>query len=149
MKIISNYIQKITEFYQLCIIVLTNINIHQLILNMEIFKKHLEIIKNSKYNFLNPNEFDSKFKTSKSEKEVLITIDDAFESFYNEAWPYLRDNKIPFILFVSTEPVGNNGYMTWDQIREIDAVDFSLIGHHSHSHEYLIEETERKFHFRY
>ena len=106
-------------------------------INMEVFKKHLEIVKNSKYNFLNPNEFDSKFKTSKSEKEVLITIDDAFESFYNEAWPHLRDNKIPFILFVSTEPVGNKGYMTWDQIREIDAVDFSLIGHHSHSHEYL------------
>ncbi len=114
-------------------------------INMEVFKEHLEIIKNSKYNFLNPNEFDSKFNTSKSEKEVLITIDDAFESFYNEAWPYLRDNKIPFILFVSTEPVGNKGYMTWDQIREVDAVDFSLIGHHSHSHEYLIEETEEDF----
>ena len=114
-------------------------------INMEVFKKHLEIVKNSKYNFLNPNEFDSKFKTSKSEKEILITIDDAFESFYNEAWPHLRDNKIPFILFVSTEPVGNKGYMTWDQIREIDAVDFSLIGHHSHSHEYLIEETEENF----
>ena len=114
-------------------------------INMEIFKKHLEIVKNSKYNFLNPNEFDSKFNTSKSEKEVLITIDDAFESFYNEAWPYLRDNKIPFILFVSTEPVGNKGYMTWDQIREIEAADFSLIGHHSHSHEYLIEESEENF----
>ena len=78
---------------------------------MEVFKKHLEIVKNSKYNFLNPNEFDSKFKTSKSEKEVLITIDDAFESFYYEAWPHLRDNRIPFILFVSTEPVGNKGYI--------------------------------------
>ena len=33
-------------------------------INMEVFKKHLEIVKNSKYNFLNPNEFDSKFKTS-------------------------------------------------------------------------------------
>ena len=49
-------------------------------INLEVFKEHLEIIKNSKYNFLNPNEFDSKFNTSKSEKEVLITIDDAFES---------------------------------------------------------------------
>ena len=110
-------------------------------INMEIFKKHLEIIENSKYNFLNPNEFDSKFKTSKSEKEVLITIDDAFESFYNEAWPYLRDNKIPFILFVSTEPVGNKGYMTWDQIREISKENFVEIGNHSHSHEYLVNES--------
>ena len=95
-------------------------------INMEVFKKHLEIVKNSKYNFLNPNEFDSKFKTSKSEKEVLITIDDAFESFYNEAWPYLKDNKIPFILFVSTEPVGNKGYMTWDQIRAVSYTHLTL-----------------------
>ena len=114
-------------------------------INMEIFKKHLEIIENSKYNFLNPNEFHSKFKTSKSEKEILITIDDAFESFYNEAWPHLRDNKIPFILFVSTEPVGKKGYMTWDQIREIEKESYALIGHHSHSHDYLIDETTDKF----
>ena len=30
----------------------------------------------------------------------------------------LKKNNIPFILFVSTEPVGKNGYMTWDQIIE-------------------------------
>ena len=47
---------------------------------------------------MNQEKFDSKFNTSKSEKEVLITIDDAFESFYNDAWPYLRDNKILFYI---------------------------------------------------
>ena len=45
-------------------------------------------------------------------KKILITVDDAFESFYEFAWPYLKKNKIPFVLFVSTEPVGSNGYMT-------------------------------------
>ncbi len=57
----------------------------------------------------------------------------------------MKKNKIPFILFVSTEPVGKNGYMTWDQIREIEKESFALIGHHSHSHEYLIDETNDKF----
>ena len=49
------------------------------------------------------------FNKPKQKKEILITIDDAFESFYTEAWPYLKENKIPFILFVSTEPVGKRG----------------------------------------
>ncbi len=114
-------------------------------IQMDIFKEHILIIKNSDFKFHNPHKFKEQFNTIKSKKEILITIDDAFESFYVEAWPYLKINKIPFVLFVSTEPVGNKGYMTWDQIREIEKESFVLIGHHSHSHDYLIEETNDKF----
>ena len=110
-------------------------------IQMDIFKEHIRIIQNSGFNFHNPNKFKDQFKTVKLKKEILITIDDAFESFYFEAWPYLKKNKIPFILFVSTEPVGKNGYMNWDQIKEIEKESFTLIGHHSHSHDYLIDET--------
>ena len=34
---------------------------------------------------------------TKNKKKILINIDDGFKSFYNEAWPYLKENKIPFI----------------------------------------------------
>jgi peptidoglycan/xylan/chitin deacetylase (PgdA/CDA1 family) len=85
------------------------------------------------------------FSTPKIKKEILITIDDAFLSFYQEAWPFLKKNKIPFILFVSTEPVGKRGYMTWNQIREVESEDFAFIGHHSHTHDYLINETNDQF----
>jgi len=114
-------------------------------IQMNIFKQQIEIIKNSNYKFNNPNEFEKIFSTPKVKKEVLITIDDGFLSFYKEAWPYLKKNEIPFILFVSTEPVGKKGYMTWDQIREIESEDFAVIGHHSHTHDYLINETNEQF----
>ena len=87
----------------------------------------MDIIKTSNFNFQNPNNFAEQFNRPKSKKEILITIDDAFESFYTEAWPYLKENKIPFILFVSTEPVGKKGYMTWDQIKEVDRESFAII----------------------
>ena len=32
--------------------------------------------------------------------------------------------------------------MTWDQIREIEKEDFVEIGNHSHTHEYLVEESK-------
>ena len=102
---------------------------------MDIFKYQLEYIKNSNYNFIDASQFIEKFNVPKSNKEILLTIDDAFLSFYLEAWPYLKKNKIPFILFVSTEPVGKRGYMTWDQIKEISNEDFVTIGHHSHTHD--------------
>ena len=114
-------------------------------IKMNIFKDHIRLIKESKYDFIHPEEFQKNFNLPKKKKKILLTIDDAFQSFYKEAWPYLKKNKIPFILFVSTEPVGNKGYMTWDQIKEIEKESFVVIGHHSHSHEYLIDKTDEEF----
>ena len=114
-------------------------------IKMDIFVKHIQLIKDLNYEFIHPNNFEKNFSIPKKKKKILITIDDAFQSFYEIAWPYLKKNKIPFILFVSTEPVGNKGYMTWEQIIEIEKENFAVIGHHSHSHEYLINETNDVF----
>ena len=114
-------------------------------IRMDVFDKQMKLIKELGYEFYDPGLFINDFNKPKSEKKILITIDDGFKSFYNEAWPYLKKNKIPFILFVSTEPVGKNGYMTWDEIKEIDESEIGYIGHHSHTHEYLIDMTEQEF----
>ena len=114
-------------------------------IQIDVFKDHLEIIRKSKYNFYNPKDFINNFNIPKKQKKILLTIDDGFESFYKEAWPILKKNKIPFILFVSTEPIGKNGYMNWSQIKEIDKFEFVMIGHHSHTHDYLIDKTNEEF----
>ena len=114
-------------------------------IQMDVFKEHVRLIKEAQIDFYSPKEFEENFDHPKKEKKILLTVDDAFLSFYNEAWPFLKENKIPFILFVSTEPVGKNGYMTWDQIKEIEATDFGFIGHHSHTHEYLIDKSNEEF----
>ena len=114
-------------------------------IQMDVFKKHIETIKNTGYKFYDPKSFISEFNLPKNEKKILLTIDDGFKSFYEEAWPYLKENKIPFILFVSTEPVGKFGYMNWNEIKEIQQSKFGYIGHHSHTHEYLIDMSEEEF----
>ena len=114
-------------------------------IKMNVFDKQMQIIKNLEYEFYEPKIFEKEFNKKKSEKKILITIDDGFQSFYKEAWPYLKKNNIPFILFISTEPVGRNGYMTWDQIIEIENSNLGIIGHHSHTHEYLIDMTNKDF----
>ena len=108
-------------------------------IKIEVFKKHINIIKENNFSILNPKNFDAEFKRVSEEKTILITIDDAFSSFYLKAWPILKENKIPFILFVSTESVGKKGYMSWDEIIEISKEDFVFIGNHSHSHDYLVK----------
>ena len=105
------------------------------------FKEHLKIINNNKISFINPKDFENELINNKSERKILLTIDDGFSSFYKNAWPILKKEKIPFILFVSTREVGSFNYMTWDQIREISKEDFVEIGNHSHTHEYLVDES--------
>ncbi len=108
-------------------------------IQMDVFKQQIKIIRDSKYNFYDPKDLEKNFHIAKLEKEILITIDDAFSSFYEVAWPYLKKEKIPFILFVSTEAIGKNGYMTWDQIKELEKENTSYIGNHSHTHSYLVD----------
>ena len=114
-------------------------------IKMKVFKQQIEIIKQFQYNFYDPKDLEKSFNTIKTEKKILITIDDAFSSFYEFAWPYLKKEKIPFILFVSTEAVGKNGYMNWDQIKELEKETNAYIGNHSHSHSYLVDMENRDF----
>ena len=114
-------------------------------IQMDVFKQQIKIIRNLKYNFYNPKDLEKNFRISKVEKKILITIDDAFSSFYEVAWPYLKEEKIPFILFVSTEAIGKNGYMTWDQIKELEKEDTVYIGNHSHTHDYLVDLKNNDF----
>ena len=114
-------------------------------IQMNVFKQQIQIIRNLKYNFYDPKELKKNFYIKKIEKKILITIDDAFSSFYEIAWPYLKKEKIPFILFISTEAVGGNGYMTWDQIKELEKEDTVYIGSHSHSHSYLVDLKNNSF----
>ena len=114
-------------------------------IRMSVFDEQMQMIKNLRYEFSDPKLFEKEFNKKKDQKKILITIDDGFKSFYEEAWPYLKANNIPFILFISTEPVGRSGYMTWDQILEIENSKLGIIGHHSHTHEYLIDMTNADF----
>jgi peptidoglycan/xylan/chitin deacetylase (PgdA/CDA1 family) len=108
------------------------------------FVKHLNLIKKKQINFVNPNNFEKNLLDRKKEKKILLTIDDGFKSFYDQAWPILKKNKIPFILFVNTREVGTKGYMNWDQIKEISKEKFAHIGNHSYSHEYLVDMSNQE-----
>ena len=101
------------------------------------FKKHLKIIDENKITFVDPKKFEDELLNNKRQRK----IDDGFSSFYEKAWPILKEREIPFILFVSTREIGSFNYMTWDQIKEIAQENFVEIGNHSHSHEYLVEEN--------
>ena len=107
------------------------------------FIKHLNLIKKEQFKFVNPNDFENNLLNKRKEKKLLLTIDDGFQSFYDQAWPVLKKEKIPFILFVNTREIGTRGYMDWDQINEVSKEKFAHIGNHSYSHEYLVDMKDQ------
>tara|TARA_Y100001970_G_scaffold271095_1_gene365842 strand:+ start:16145 stop:17077 length:933 start_codon:yes stop_codon:yes gene_type:complete len=108
------------------------------------FKLHLKIIKESGFKFLSEKDFKNYINTKDNSKKILLTIDDGFSSFYENAWPVLKKEKIPFILFVNTENIGSSGYMDWKELKNILKYDFVHIGNHSHSHGYLVDKTDQE-----
>ncbi len=110
-------------------------------IQLDVFKEHLKIIENQDIQFINPANFKESLSQNKSKRKILLTIDDGLLSFYQNAWPILKIKKIPFILFVNTREVGSFNYMNWDQILELHNSHHVQIGNHSHSHEYLVDET--------
>tara|TARA_B100000575_G_scaffold233364_1_gene194789 strand:- start:1903 stop:2958 length:1056 start_codon:yes stop_codon:yes gene_type:complete len=111
-------------------------------IKMNDFIEHLKILNKNNVHFVHPKNFEDELQNNKNKRKVLLTIDDGFLSFYKNAWPILKEKKVPFILFVSTREVGAFNYMNWDQIREIEKENFVEIGNHSHTHEYLVDEKK-------
>ena len=115
---------------------------------MKEFNLQLEIIKQNNLEFISIDELRKILIENKNyeNKKILITVDDAYRSFYENGWKVLKEKKIPFILFFNTREVNANNpnYMTWDQIREIHNSKIGTIGGHSFSHEYLINKSENE-----
>ena len=70
------------------------------------------------------------------DKAVVITIDDGYKSVYQHAWPLLKSFGYPFTIFVYVQATDHRhwDYMTWEQVRELQAagVDFQSHGYGHH-----------------
>ncbi len=110
-------------------------------IQLEVFNQQLKIIEEEGISFIEPKNLKKVLSEEKQKRKILFTVDDGLLSFYENAWPILKKKKIPFILFINTREVGAFNYMNWDQIRELHKSEIVEIGNHSHSHEYLVEES--------
>ncbi len=84
---------------------------------------------------------------------VAITVDDAYQSVYAEAYPRLKARGWPFTVFVATDGVDAHyrAYMGWDQMREMQQHGV-IFANHSASHDHLVRrlanETEPQWQAR-
>ena len=111
----------------------TNIRIEQ-------FQAHLNEIRTGGYKVMPLLEIVAAFRREEPlpDRVIALTVDDAFLSVHDRAWPLLKKAGLPFTLFVATDVLNAKrpGYMSWEQIRELVAAGVT-IGSQTGSHPHL------------
>ena len=74
-------------------------------------------------------------------KKVSITFDDGFVNNYRCVLPIVKKFNIPAAIFIITDRVGTERYVSWDEIREMAAHGIS-IGSHTKTHRPLTDVSE-------
>lgn len=78
---------------------------------------------------------------------VVLTFDDGFADVYRNAWPLLRQRRVPFTIYLATAYMGTTMRwegatakgepgrgLSWDQIREMVDSGLCTLGNHTHHH---------------
>lgn len=102
------------------------------------FEEQMAYLFSNGYTAITPDQlFYSLEKGLKlGKKTIILTFDDGYADFYNEAFPILSKYKMKATLFVVTGFVGDadHRYVTWDQLRQMDKSGLITIASHTISH---------------
>ena len=111
----------------------------------ESFEKQMRFLRERKYNIVSLEELADLIKNKEKIpfKTVAITFDDGYLDNYTHAYPVLKKYNIPAAIFVVINRVGkhlgNDDYMSWQQIKELSVSGLVTIGSHSMNHPNLSE----------
>ena len=108
---------------------------------VEQFDAHLEYLEDAGYTVVPLGDVVAAIRgeTELPDGAVAITVDDAYLSVYEVAYPRLKARGWPFTVFVATDPVdaGSETYMTWSQMRAMEEGGATFANHGSSHRSYV------------
>lgn len=120
------------------------------------FSEHLDWLKNNGYHFINVDQLIKAHegKYSLPSKPVLLTVDDGYQSFYQNAYPIIRAKKVPVVLAVvgswlepkesqkvdfGGEAISRDKILSWKELKEMQNSGLVEIASHSyHLHQGIV-----------
>ena len=111
----------------------------------ENFRWHMEYLKKKRYRVIGVEELVEKMARGERipKKTVALAFDDGYRDNYTYAFPILKEFQYPAIFFVAPGSLAVNGFMSWDQIREIKSAGFTF-GSHGMNQIYLPSLSSEK-----
>lgn len=67
-------------------------------------------------------------------KSIVVTMDDGYVDQYSYAFPIIKKYGIKVSLMIPSGLIGNPGFMTWDQVREMNGSGLISLIDHTWSH---------------
>ncbi|NQV61428.1 MAG: polysaccharide deacetylase family protein [Alphaproteobacteria bacterium] len=111
------------------------------------FEAHLAEIVTGRYNVMSLRDIVLAFRRKEKlpDRTIGLSIDDAFLSMHDQAWPLLAKAGLPFTLFVATDAIDakRSDYMSWAQLRDVMAGG-ATIGSQTASHPHLPDVTQKR-----
>jgi peptidoglycan/xylan/chitin deacetylase (PgdA/CDA1 family) len=101
-----------------------------------IFEKQMELLFQNGYTTITLDDLYNVFagRFTLPPKPVILTFDDGYVDFYQNAFPVLEKYHMLGINFVITGFVGRFGYLTWPQIEEMNKSGNVVFGPHTVHH---------------
>lgn len=112
---------------------------NKLIVTPSTFEKQMHFLKVNNYNVISLEEFANfiKQKNKIPKNTLVITFDDGHLDNYTNAYPILKKYGFPATIFVITNYISKSGYVTEEQIKEMDNSGLITIGSHTLNHKHL------------
>ncbi|CAG1010348.1 hypothetical protein ANRL4_04177 [Anaerolineae bacterium] len=90
------------------------------------FRQQMEHLAASGYRSL---DLDELLADGPGTKGVIITFDDGWDNNYSAAWPILDALGLTATIFLVSGFMGQPGYLTWDQVRDLAYAGVSIQSH--------------------
>ena len=95
------------------------------------FEKQIRYLAENGYAFLFPDEI---YDSDEYDKPIIITFDDGYRDNYEIAFEILKKYNAKATIFIATDNIGKDGFLTEDQIKELEASGIARVEPHSRTH---------------
>jgi len=101
------------------------------IVNPEIFAWQMDFLKKNGYKVISLNQLVDAITKEKPlpRNSVVITFDDGYKDNYTYAFKEFKKHEFLATIFISTEQIGQDDYLSWAQMREMIGHKISIGSH--------------------
>lgn len=118
---------------------------NELDLDVDAFARHLDLL--ASHRVLSLDAALDRLEAGDARPSFVLTFDDGFADVYENAWPLIRERRLPFTIYLAAGFVGRTMVwegataqgepglgLTWDQLREMVDSGLCTVGNHTFHH---------------